>query len=158
VLSVPPLRERREDIPELARHFLRSYARRNGLREKEFSPAALERLRDHSWKGNVRELQNAVEHAMVVSHGRMVIENMDLPGLIGDRRCGVDRSVVRLTPDGIDLNDTVTRIERDMILQSLALSGGNKSRAAELLCLKRTTFIEKLRRLELLAEETEVNA
>jgi DNA-binding NtrC family response regulator len=61
--------------------------------------------------------------------------------------------MVRITRDGIDLNAVVTRLEREMILQSLALSGGNKARAAELLRLKRTTFVEKMKRLEILEED-----
>ncbi len=153
LVSVAPLRERREDIPELARWFVRRFAARHGMREKTISELAMERLLSHPWKGNVRELENAIEHAMVLARGRPVIELLDLPWGIGDRRSGLDRSAVRLTPAGIDLNDTVSRLERDMILQSLALTGGNKSKAAELLRLKRTTFVEKMRRLELLDEE-----
>ena len=153
LISVPPLRERREDIPELAARFVSRYAHRRGLKTKEISPPAMERLMIHPWRGSVRELENAIEHAMVLSHGRQVIEPRDLPHVIGERRSGVNSSLLRLTPDGLDLNEAVSHIEREMILQSLAIARGNKSKAAELLRLKRTTFVEKMKRLDLIDEE-----
>src|SRR5204863_4328118 len=107
----------------------------------------------HPWRGNVRELENAIEHAMVLSQGRSVLEPLDFPGVIGERRSGVSRGIVRLTPDGLDLNAAVSNIEREMILQSLAIAHGNKSKAAELLRLKRTTFVEQMKRLELIVQD-----
>jgi len=156
LITVPPLRERRDDIPELARHFAVRIAQRQGLKSKEISPAAMERLMVHPWRGNVRELENAIEHAVVLSQGRRIIEPLDLPGVLGERRSGVNRGFLRLTPDGLDLNEAVSQIEREMILQSLAIARGNKSKAAELLHLKRTTFVEKMKRLELLEEDEAV--
>lgn len=148
-LDLAPLREHREDIPELARHFVGRYARRRGVKEKEISQGALARLMVHPWRGNVRELENAIEHAMVLSQAESTIRPYALPAVIGASRPGAERRSLRLTSEGIDLNEAVSGIERDMILQSLEIASGNKSKAAELLHLKRTTFVEKMKRLNL---------
>ncbi len=147
-LHVPPLRERRSDIPPLAAHFVRRAAERLGVPLREISRATIARLMAHDWPGNVRELENALEYALVMSGGAREIEPSALPPeLDGGARPEIAPEV-EVTPEGIDFHDVVSSVERNLILQSLELAGGNKARAAQLLDLKRTTFVEKLKRIE----------
>ncbi len=145
-IYVPPLRERRSDIPLLAAHFVAKYAHRNVLPPKEISQEAMRTLMRHDWPGNVRELENVIEYATVMSGGRTRIEAEDLPT---DQQVASDQPDVPLqvTEDGICFRTVVSDIERNLILQSLEIARGNKARAAQLLDLKRTTFVEKLKRL-----------
>jgi DNA-binding NtrC family response regulator len=150
-VELPPLRDRRADIPPLVEHLSRVVADRLGLPEpRRFSADALRTLAAHDWPGNVRELENAVEYAAIQSEGREVVERSDLPPHIA----GLDAPMspllgsVVVTEEGVSFRTAVTNLERELILQSLRLAAGNKARAAELLDLKRTTFLEKLRRLE----------
>ncbi len=147
---LPPLRDRREDIPLLVQHFLERFCR-------EFAPPrppmtvsqqAMRRLMAYSWPGNVRQLENALERAVALSPGRTQIELADLPPDVQELGQPQSSAALALPDDGIDLQAYVSNIERELIHQSLARSGGNKGRAAQLLNLKRTTLVEKLKRLE----------
>jgi transcriptional regulator with GAF, ATPase, and Fis domain len=156
-LRLPPLRERHEDIRPLAEHLLVKFCVGAGLPTKSVSEEAWDALAAYRWPGNVRQLQNAVERAAVLTGAVADIQLQDLPEEIreaadadvrgaaisprpGQRPSGI--------PDaGINFDAVVTRVERDLLLQSLAKAGGNKMRAAQLLGMKRTTFVEKLKRL-----------
>ena len=148
-VHLPPLRERRDDIPLLARHFLAQIGgelvpRRAGV---TFSQEAMRRLMAYAWPGNVRELENIVERMLALTPGRAQIEVSDLPAEI--QRADPDPETAPALPDtGIDFDAYVCNIQRALIHQSLERTGGNKGRAARLLNLKRTTLIEKLKRLE----------
>ena len=145
-ITVPPLRERRSDVPLLAAHFAAKYSSRNSLPPKEISQEAMRALTRHDWPGNVRELENAIEFATVMSGGRTMIEATDLP--IDSGEDGSSAVVpYQLTEDGLDFRSVVSEVEKNLILQSLEITGGNKARAAQLLTLKRTTFVEKLKRI-----------
>ncbi len=149
-VTLPPLRERPEEIPPLAEHFARRVAARLGLRgPKVFSSASLRALLHYSWPGNVRELENAVEFATIMAGAAEAIGPQHLPREISgaEERPGGLAAMV-LTEEGLSLRAAVSHLERELILQSLRISKGNKARAAELLQLKRTTFLEKLRKLE----------
>lgn len=146
-LYVPPLRERRSDIPLLAAHFAAKYAHRNNLPKKEISQEAMRILMRHDWPGNVRELENAIEFATVMSGGRSTIEPGDLPFEIQRESSGFSLPL-QVTEEGLDFKSVVSELERNLILQSLEIAGGNKARAAALLDLKRTTFVEKLKRIQ----------
>ncbi len=151
-ISIPPLRERPGDVAPLTEFFSRRVAERLSLRSaRTFSTEALQALSAYEWPGNVRELENAVEYASIRSGQRNEVTQNDLPKPIA----GIDlasrgslASGLVVTSDGLSLRTAVTNLERELILQSLRLADGNKARAAELLELKRTTFLEKLRRLE----------
>ncbi len=147
-LHVPALRERRADIPLLASHFAAKYSHQNALPPKDFSQDAMRVLMRHEWPGNVRELENAVEYATVMSASASRIEREDLPPELIGAETANDVPAYQLTPDGISFESVVSEIERNLILQSLEMTGGNKARAAQLLDLKRTTFVEKLKRLQ----------
>jgi len=132
-VDIPPLRKRREDIVALARHFFRTLS---GNANIKVEPAVYEELRKRDWPGNVRELRNACER-MLLLHSGSAITVADIPSpamSLGDRQ------VLQLPSEGYALAD----IEKDAIRQALALSGGNQSRAAELLRVPRHKFLYRL--------------
>ncbi len=145
-VQVPALRDRRSDIPLLAAHFVAKYASRNNLPAKEISLEAMRVLTRYEWPGNVRELENAIEFATVMSGGRTSIEALDLP-LEQSNATESGVAPLQVTEDGLNFRSVVSELEKNLILQSLEITGGNKARAAELLELKRTTFVEKLKRI-----------
>jgi DNA-binding NtrC family response regulator len=142
-IQVPPLRERTEDIPLLVRHFLEKFESTLTV-----SQDAMRRMMAYHWPGNVRQLENAIERAVALCSGRPQIDATDLP----IEMTAVESSPLPLSlmlPDtGLDLETTIARIERDLIERSLERTHGNKERAARLLNLKRTTLVEKLKRLQ----------
>lgn len=145
-IVVPALRDRRSDIPLLAAHFVAKYTKRNHLAPKDFAIDAMRMLTRHEWPGNVRELENAIEFATVMSGGRSQILASDLP--LGENDDGtVSTAAYQVTEDGVSFRNVVSELEKNLILQSLEITGGNKARAAQLLDLKRTTFVEKLKRI-----------
>jgi DNA-binding NtrC family response regulator len=143
-VAMPPLRERREDIPLLVQHFLSKYA--SGSASPLVSQDAMRRLMAYSWPGNVRQLENAVERGMALLGGRSTIELNDLPPEIQVAPVTALPSL-DFPEAGVDLPGMVDQIERDLIDRALARTGGNKAAAATLLRLKRTTLVEKLKRL-----------
>jgi DNA-binding NtrC family response regulator len=146
-VGVPPLRDRRSDIPLLAGHFAAKYSHHNNLPPKELSQETMRVLTRHDWPGNVRELENAIEYATVMSAGRSRIEPSTLPPELHDD--ALPQPVqFQVTEDGLCFRSVVSEIERNLILQSLEITNGNKARAAQLLELKRTTFVEKLKRIQ----------
>ena len=150
-LVIPPLRERPGDILSLVDALGERIARRLRIgRPLAVSDDAMEALAAYAWPGNVRELENVVEYACIVAGDKNRIDREDLPGEIaGLPPSGAHRSgAVILTEEGLSFRTAVTNLERELILQSLRLAEGNKARAAGLLQLKRTTFLEKLRRLQ----------
>jgi DNA-binding NtrC family response regulator len=150
-VTIPSLRERPGDILPLVDHFGRVAAGKIGLASpRRFSPEALQAMSGYAWPGNVRELENAVEYASIVSEGHDAILREDLPEEIAGvaDRGGAPPAGIVVTEQGLSFRTAVSALERELILQSLRLADGNKARAAELLELKRTTFLEKLRRLE----------
>ena len=102
----------------------------------------------YGWPGNVRQLENAVERTFAFSAGRSQIELADLPPEIQQIEEPVLPSAVTLPEDGLDLERFVASLEHDLIQRSLERTGGNKGRAAKLLNMKRTTLVEKLKRME----------
>jgi DNA-binding NtrC family response regulator len=108
---------------------------------------AMRRLMAYSWPGNVRQLENAIERAVAITAGRTQIEAADLPVEIQQAQEPALPSTVSLPEEGLDLDAFVAHIERELIELSLERTGGNKGRAAKLLNLKRTTLVEKLKRL-----------
>jgi DNA-binding NtrC family response regulator len=169
-LHLPPLRDRREEIPFLAQHFLNRKAREHGLYPKAIHPSVDPLLMALPWPGNVRQLENAIERAIVLSAKRPVLVREDFHFLM-ERVLEPDALLRSIPPapelmqiqtqdmgsnfpmdlpaEGLDLNQVVSDVEKKLMLQSLAVTRGNKKRAAELLGLKRTTFLEKMKRLDL---------
>jgi len=150
-VELPPLRERKEDIPLLVQHFLdkfRAVDPAGGQPRAAITVAqdAIRRLMAYSWPGNVRQLENAIERAVAISAGRPQIDAADLPVEIQQAEPALP-STVSLPEDGLDLDVFIAHVERELIERSLERTGGNKGRAAKLLNLKRTTLVEKLKRL-----------
>ena len=148
-VRLPPLRDRREDIPLLVQHFLDRFCRELGPPRPTMtvSQQAMRRLMAYEWPGNVRQLENALERAVALSAGRTQIELADLPPDLQELSDAPSSGVFSLPEDGIDFHEYVGNVERELIRQSLERTGGNKGRAAQLLNLKRTTLVEKLKRM-----------
>ena len=141
-IHLPPLRERPEDIPLFAAHFLEKFCRRDKLGPKRLLGSAEVELMSRPWPGNIRELENAVEIAVIRSQDRAEVQVGDLPPPRG--RYG------RAAPAAVGarpFRDLVGQFERDLLLRALETAGGNKTQAALALGLKRTTLIEKLKKL-----------
>jgi DNA-binding NtrC family response regulator len=148
-VRVPPLRERRADIPLLAQHFLDRLVKEIVPPRSRVTLAqdAQQALMAFSWPGNVRQLENVMERALALSPGRTQITVADLPEEITARV--VPRAEEITIPDnGLELDELVTRFEHTLIRRALERTHGNKRQAADLLHIKRTTLIEKLKRLE----------
>jgi two-component system response regulator PilR (NtrC family) len=146
-IDLPPLRERREDVPLLVAHFLRIYAEENERDVVGFSPEAIDALTEHPWPGNVRELENAIERAVVLSRGE-TIELDELPqALRSPARPEV--TVAEIPDDGLDFRLAVAAFQAQLIRQALDQTGGVQRQAARLLKLSPTTLNEMVHRLGL---------
>ena len=147
-VQLPPLRDRRDDVPLLVQHFLQKLSADSGRAAITVSQEALRRLMAYPWPGNVRQLENAVERAIAFSHGRSQIDLQDLAPEIQNQPAPTDSSEVWFPDDGLDFDKYIEAVELSLIKRSLERTQGNKRQAAKLLNLKRTTLIEKLKRLE----------
>ena len=141
-LNVPLLRERKEDIPLLAQHFLNTFAEKNRKQIKGFTPQAMDQLLKYDWPGNVRELMNAVERAVVLSRSEY-LDEQDLPLVIKDSLSDEEKSPSRdAVPADLPLED----VEKATILKTLESTDGNKSEAARRLGITRKTLHKKLKK------------
>ncbi|MBZ6571710.1 sigma-54-dependent response regulator transcription factor ZraR [Klebsiella sp. JL973] len=137
-IDMPPLRHRREDIPQLARYFLQRYAERNRKAVQGFTPQAMDLLIHYAWPGNIRELENAVERAVVLLTGEYISER-ELPLAIAG-------TPVADAPHGDDSIQPLVEVEKEAILAALERTGGNKTEAARRLGITRKTLLAKLSR------------
>jgi len=140
-LHVPSLRERKEDIPLIAQHFLTLFAEKNRKNIKGFSPQAMDRLLKHEWPGNVRELMNAVERGVVLSRSEYVDE-AELPLIRREGASGKDSASKPEETGGLPLES----VEKETILKTLEIVDGNKSEAARRLGITRRTLHLKLKK------------
>jgi DNA-binding NtrC family response regulator len=147
-IRMPSLRERREDIPLLVQHFLERLSAEAGRPPVTVSQDVMRRLMAHPWPGNVRQLENAVERALAFSKGRAQIEVADLSPEIQNMPAPEVVTDESFPDEGLDLARYVEAVELSLIKRSLERTQGNKRQAARLLNLKRTTLIEKLKRLD----------
>jgi DNA-binding NtrC family response regulator len=146
-IAAPPLRERLEDIPLLAHHFVEKICRQEQIPIRRLSPETLERLKSSPWPGNVRQLENVVEMAIALSGTREVLYPSDFPLPSPSMSSVAPGSAIATT----DFEQTVGRIERQILEDALKKANGNKTVAAEMLGLKRTTLAAKLKSLEAVA-------
>ncbi|MEE4112133.1 MAG: sigma-54 dependent transcriptional regulator [Desulfobacteraceae bacterium] len=142
-LTVPPLRERLDDIPLLADYFLKRYAKKNRKSVRGFTPLAMEMLLKYEWPGNVRELENAVERAVILLTGEHVTEKQ-LPLNIVKQYGGSDGSTPS-SPPPADGTRSLEEVEKEAILATLKATGGNKSECARRLGITRKTLHNKLK-------------
>jgi two-component system nitrogen regulation response regulator NtrX len=141
-IFVPPLRERQEDIPLLADHFMAEFAREYGRRLKNFEPAATSLLQHYPWPGNVRELRNVIERLMIMVPGDS-ISAADLAFLA--QRDDTSPDLTGSAPFHMTLHQARDRFERDLILRTLGEQQGNMSRTAEALGVERSNLYRKMR-------------
>ena len=144
-IEMPPLRERREDIPLLATHFLRQYSEENQREVEGFSSAVMDALSDYHWPGNVRELENAVERAVVLCRGDS-IEVDELPQAVRSESSSAQVKTA-FPASGVDFRGSVAEFQEHLIREALKRSGGVQRRAAGLLKLSPTTLNEMIHRL-----------
>jgi two-component system NtrC family response regulator len=146
-LLLPPLRERREDIPELVKHLLNKAKERHGIVDVELSSTVVQYLTRHRWPGNVRELENVLERMLVLSSSNLVTE-ADLPEEI--RRLPPDNSTfwIELPEEGVSLE----AVERELILRALEQAKGNQTKAAKYLDISRRTLIYRMEKYGLTPE------
>jgi DNA-binding NtrC family response regulator len=144
-IELPPLRDRRSDVPLLAEHFRQEYNLEDGRQVPGFTPEVLLRLSSYDWPGNVRQLENTIER-LVLTAGSRTITVEDLPPALREDVVEISAGGLDLPPSGVDLRTLLAQLEDRFIDQALARTGGNKNRAAELLGMNRTTLVEKLRR------------
>jgi two-component system nitrogen regulation response regulator NtrX len=145
--TVPPLRERKEDIPLLARHFLKEFSATYGRRARELTDDAIEVLMRYSWPGNVRELRNVIERIVIMNPSILRFERKHLPALVhrdGGHRASGEFSTLHKARDAY---------ERDYILKKLDENHGNMSRTAEVLGLERSHFYRKMKGLGIAIKE-----
>jgi len=144
-IVMPPLRERRSDIPLLVRHFLEKHNRKRPGRPAEIAEEAMVHLWEYDWPGNVRELENLLERLVILSEdGRIDVDHLppSVRSFISEKK--IPRPT--LGEEGLDLNSAVEEFENRLIEEALRRTKGNKQAAARLLGLKRTTLVAKLRR------------
>ena len=146
-IQLPPLRERKEDIPLLAQHFLAKYGEENQKDGLELLPEALDLLMEYDWPGNVRELENVIERAVVLSTGRRIGTDL-IPDQVRNRTV-FRMPQFSLPSEGIDFNQVTADVQRHLIESALDAAGGVQKRAAELLHLKPTTLNEMIKRYDI---------
>ncbi len=129
-IHMPPLRERKEDILLLARHFVDVFQREKGYVNLEISPEAMSKMTQYEWPGNIRELKNAIERAVVMGNGRQILPR-DLPIL-------QEKASLDSVPVGIPLKDAVDEFKKRFIEANLKMTGGNQSKAAGIMEIQRT--------------------
>ena len=143
-IQLPPLRDRRDDIPLLAQHFLEKYGEENRKTSLDLAPEALDLMMDYDWPGNVRELENVMERAVVLSTGQRIGTDL-IPEHVG-RPSAFQMPRFSLPPEGISFKDVITDFEKKLIESTLEAAGGVQKRAAELLHIKPTTLNEMIKR------------
>ncbi len=150
-IHLPQLRERRGDIPQLARFFAEKICREMKRPVVEIGADAMEALEAYHWPGNVREMENIIERTIALGDNRL-IRRSDLPSDIARNHPQPQAGGKLLTPSGIDLNRATADFERELIRQAMVLGDGVKARAARLLNINRTTLVEKMKRLGISCE------
>jgi two-component system response regulator AtoC len=143
-IHIPPLRQRTEDIPFLTRHFIDRFAKQLGINVSGFEPAAMKLLLAHPWYGNVRQLENVVERAMVLSEGSTVRPE-DLPDFIRHPEASVEGPLDALPADELSIKKQTAELESRLIARALQVTDGNRTKAAELLDLSYRALLYKIR-------------
>jgi DNA-binding NtrC family response regulator len=146
-IYLPPLRERKDDIPLLAQHFLEKYGQENNRPGLELTPEALDLMMDYDWAGNVRELENVIERAVVLSSGPRIGADLIPEHVRKAPTFQIPQFVV--PPEGISFKEVITDFEKRLIESTLEAAGGVQKRAAELLHIKPTTLNEMIKRYDI---------
>lgn len=161
-INLPPLRERKEDIPLLIHHFLDVHAKKRKMKKLRIDNGAMQCLQSYKWPGNVRELENLIERLTILDNDGL-ITIPDLPDRMRNESYVTEDMNVKvmnfssnivinedmIPPNGVNLNKVLEEMEKKYILQALHMAQGVKKKAAELLSLNRTTLIEKMKKLRI---------
>ncbi|PYV21106.1 MAG: DNA-binding response regulator, partial [Acidobacteria bacterium] len=147
-ISLPPLRDRKEDVAPLVEHFLKKFTQENGREGLHFSPEAMKMLMDYDWPGNVRELENAVERAVVLSSGPALGPEL-LPEQFSQNHSAAARSFATENLEGRSLFEIMEACERRIILDMLERSGWSQTEAAERFKIPLSTLNQKIKRLQI---------
>ena len=161
-IVMPPLRSRKEDIPALADYFLRKFAESHGRRVEEISSNALLRLMNHSYPGNIRELENIIEHAVAVA-GKNILTEEDLPQHVNSSAAEDSAMVEKSVPEeaelffgkGLSLDAELETHERWILLSALKRANGVQKRAAEILGINYRSLRHRLEKYQLLNSKTD---
>ena len=150
-IHLPPLRDRREDVPLLVQRFINKLGQKQepARANIRISQEAMRQIMAFDWPGNIRQLENTIERVLVLTPGQSQIDISDLPLELQETNRVTTSSGVSLPESGIDLQNYLRNLERSLLCLALERTGGNQNKAAELLNIKRTTFIEKTKRLSL---------
>jgi DNA-binding NtrC family response regulator len=146
-IYLPPLRERKDDIPYLSQNFIEKYGVENGKPTLDLTADALDLMMEYDWPGNVRELENVVERAVVLSTGAHIGPELVPEHVRSAPMFHIPKFVV--PPEGISFKDVITNVEKRLIESTLEAAGGVQKKAAELLKIKPTTLNEMIKRYEI---------
>jgi len=147
-IHLPPLKERRGDIPQLARFFADKICKEMNRPMVSIGHDVIQAMEAYDWPGNVREMENIIERAIALTDS-LALDCEDLPSDIYKGWPNTSPTAPQITSKGIDMNQAIADIEREMIKQAMILGKGVKARAANLLKINRTTLVEKIKRLEI---------
>ena len=147
-IHLPPLKERRGDIPQLARFFGEKICKEMNRPQISIGADAINAMEAYDWPGNVREMENIIERTIALTDSPM-INCEDLPSDISKKLPETSLNSTKITREGIDMNQVISDLEREMIRQAMVLGNGVKARAADLLKINRTTLVEKIKRLKI---------
>ena len=152
-IHMAPLKERRQDIPLLVEWFLARACRRHNRKLFGIDSAAMRYFCEYAWPGNVRELQNLIERMVVLKADDEPVSARDIPLPLMRSGAADFLEHIRLPQNGLDINEALARMETRLTLEALQQAHGNKAKAAELLGLKRTTLVERLKKLSLIGAD-----
>jgi len=147
-IEIPPLRERKSDIPLLAHHFIQHFSKSKKKKVIGISDEAMEGLTEYDWPGNVRELENMIERLIILASGE-TIHLMDLPERVIPTSSKELGGSIDIPEEGVSLETALNEFEKRLILNALNKSGWVKNKAAQMLHMNRTTLIEKIKRQNL---------
>ena len=147
-IQLPPLRDRKDDIPLLTQNFLNKYGEENRKPGLELTPEAIDLISDYDWPGNVRELENVIERAVVLSSGPKIYADL-VPEHVRKSASHQLPTQFVVPPEGISFKDVITDFEKRLIESTLEAAGGVQKRAAELLHIKPTTLNEMIKRYDI---------
>ncbi len=152
-IHMPPLRERREDIPQLLDHFLKRFSREFNKAIRDVSRPAIDLLMRYHWPGNVRELRNVVERICIMHNAEVITPEMLPREIWGEQPRREAPFAFEIPPEGIVIEEIINQVEKDLISKALAITGGNVAKTSRLLNLPRGTLRYKLEKYQLAEQE-----